>query len=100
MLSYTERPNRVLIASRPREAFLVGELEYAVAAGHYLGLGLERARAWDEQAAAYRTLVDWATSGKLKVEFEVLPLEAAPVAWKRQASSPHRKLALSPQARG
>ena len=55
---------------------------------------------WEEQAAAYRTLVDWATSGKLKVEFEVLPLEAAPVAWKRQASSPHRKLALSPQARG
>ncbi|TMD45367.1 MAG: zinc-binding dehydrogenase [Chloroflexi bacterium] len=55
---------------------------------------------WEEQAAAYRTLVDWATSGKLKVEFEVLPLEAAPDAWKRQASSPHRKLALSPQARG
>ena len=55
---------------------------------------------WEEQAAAYRTLVDWATSGKLKVAFEVLPLEAAPDAWKRQASSPHRKLALSPQARG
>jgi len=55
---------------------------------------------WEEQAAAYRTLVDWATSGKLKVEFEVLPLEAAPEAWKRQATSPHRKLALSPQARG
>ena len=55
---------------------------------------------WAEQAAAYRTLVDWATSGKLKVAFEVLPLEAAPDAWKRQASSPHRKLALSPQARG
>ena len=55
---------------------------------------------WEEQAAAYWTLVDWATSGKLKVEFEVLPLEAAPDAWKRQASSPHRKLALSPQARG
>ena len=55
---------------------------------------------WEEQAGAYRTLVDWATSGKLKVAFEVLPLEAAPDAWKRQASSPHRKLALSPQARG
>jgi NADPH2:quinone reductase len=55
---------------------------------------------WEEQAAAYRTLVDWAMSGELKVEFEVLPLEAAPDAWKRQASSPHRKLALSPQARG
>ncbi len=55
---------------------------------------------WEEQAAAYRTLVDWATSGKLKAEFEVLPLEAAPDAWKRQAGSPHRKLALSPRARG
>jgi NADPH:quinone reductase-like Zn-dependent oxidoreductase len=55
---------------------------------------------WEEQAAAYRTLIDWATSGKLKVAFEVLPLEAAPDAWKRQAGSPHRKLALSPQARG
>jgi NADPH2:quinone reductase len=52
---------------------------------------------WEEQATAYRTLVDWATSGKLKVEFEVLPLEAAPDAWKRQATSPHRKLALSPK---
>src|ERR1700674_1552168 len=53
---------------------------------------------WEEQAAAYRKLVDYVVAGKLKVEFEVLPLEAAPEAWKRQASSPHRKLVLSPQA--
>jgi len=53
---------------------------------------------WEEQAAAYRKLVDFVVAGKLKVEFEVLPLEAAPEAWKRQASSPHRKLVLSPQA--
>jgi len=54
---------------------------------------------WEEQAAAYGTLIDYAAAGKLKVEVELLPLEAAPEAWKRQATSPHRKLALSPQAR-
>jgi len=54
---------------------------------------------WEEQAAAYRKLVDYAAAGKLKVEFEILPLEAAADAWKRQAASPHRKLVLSPQAR-
>jgi hypothetical protein len=54
---------------------------------------------WEEQAAAYRKLVDYVVAGQLKVEFEVLPLEAAPDAWKRQAASPHRKLVLSPQAR-
>jgi NADPH2:quinone reductase len=54
---------------------------------------------WEEQAAAYRKLVDYVVAGQVKVEFEVLPLEAAPDAWKRQAASPHRKLVLSPQAR-
>jgi len=53
---------------------------------------------WDEQAAAYRTLLDYVVAGQLKVDFEVLSLEAVPEAWKRQASSPHRKLVLSPQA--
>jgi NADPH2:quinone reductase len=52
---------------------------------------------WEEQAAAYRTLLGYAAAGELKVESEILPLEAAPEAWKRQASSPHHKLALSPQ---
>src|SRR5437588_10461004 len=54
---------------------------------------------WEEQAAAYRKLADYAAAGQIKVEFEVLPLEAAAEAWKRQASSPHRKLVLDPQAR-
>jgi NADPH2:quinone reductase len=54
---------------------------------------------WEELAAAYRQLVTFAAAGQIKVEFEVLPLEAAPEAWKQQASSPHRKLVLSPQAR-
>jgi NADPH:quinone reductase len=53
---------------------------------------------WEDQAGAYRTLIDYAASGQLKVEFEVLPLEAAAEAWKQQATSPHRKLVLSPQA--
>jgi NADPH2:quinone reductase len=52
---------------------------------------------WEDQAAAYRALIDYAAAGKLTVEVEVLPLEAAPEAWKRQATSPHRKLALSPK---
>jgi NADPH:quinone reductase len=54
---------------------------------------------WEDQAAAYRTLVDYVVVGQLKVEFEVLPLEAAAEAWKQQAASPHHKLVLSPQAR-
>jgi len=52
---------------------------------------------WEDQAAAYRQLVSYAAAAELKVEFELLPLEAAPEAWKQQASSPHRKLVLSPQ---
>ena len=55
---------------------------------------------WEDQAAGYRALIDYAAAGKLTVEVEVLPLEAVAEAWKRQASSPHRKLALSPKARG
>jgi len=54
---------------------------------------------WEEQAAAYRTLINYAATGKLKAEFEILPLDAVPDAWKRQASSPHHKLVLSPQVR-
>jgi Nif-specific regulatory protein len=50
-LSFTDRPNRVLVAARPREAFAQSELGYAVAAGHYLGVALERGRAWDQLRA-------------------------------------------------
>ena len=52
---------------------------------------------WEEQVVAYRRLVEYAAAGRIKVEVEVLPLEAAPDAWKRQATSPHRKLVLSPR---
>jgi NADPH:quinone reductase-like Zn-dependent oxidoreductase len=54
---------------------------------------------WEDLAAAYRALIDYAAAGKLTVEVEVMPLEAAAEAWKRQATSPHRKLALTPQTR-
>jgi NADPH:quinone reductase len=52
---------------------------------------------WEEQAVAYRRLVDYAVAGKIKVEVEVLPLDAVGDAWRRQATSPHRKLVLSPR---
>src|SRR5262249_1613252 len=55
-LSYTDRPNRVVLATRPREPFRREELEYMVAVGHYLGAGLERASAWDERAARLERL--------------------------------------------
>ena len=52
------------------------ELEYAVAAGHYLGVGLERAHAWDEQRAtvetAARPLVD--IGRQLVEQRETVPL--------------------------
>jgi NADPH2:quinone reductase len=52
---------------------------------------------WEEQADAYRTLAEWAAAGKIKVAYEIVPLEQAAEAWVRQKSSPHRKLVLSPQ---
>jgi len=54
---------------------------------------------WEELAAAYRALIDYAAAGKLTVEVEVLPLEAAAEAWKLQATSPHRKLTLLPMVK-
>jgi transcriptional regulator with GAF, ATPase, and Fis domain len=75
VLSYTERANRVLLIARPREAFRHEELEYAVAAGHYLGAGLERARAWDEQAAAVERLESLVTIARqLAGQRETVPL--------------------------
>jgi NADPH2:quinone reductase len=52
---------------------------------------------WDEQASAYQQMLGYAAARQLKVEHETLPLEAAPEAWKRQATSPHQKLILSPR---
>jgi NADPH:quinone reductase len=50
----------------------------------------------DKTAAAYRRLIELATSGELVVERETLPLDWAAEAWRRQQDSPHRKLVLVP----
>lgn len=74
-LSYVERPNRVLIALRSRDAFTRGELEYTVAAGHYVGVALEKTKTWDQAAAQTHrlsTLLD--ISQQLGQERETLPL--------------------------
>ncbi len=74
-LSYVDRPNRVLVVTRTREPFARDELEYATAAGHYLGIALERARAWDQSAAQVlrlQALVE--ISRQLAQERETVPL--------------------------
>ncbi|MFL5896792.1 MAG: zinc-binding alcohol dehydrogenase family protein [Thermoleophilaceae bacterium] len=50
----------------------------------------------DKQEAAYRRLIELATSGELVVERETLPLDWAGEAWTRQQQSPHKKLVLVP----
>jgi NADPH:quinone reductase-like Zn-dependent oxidoreductase len=50
----------------------------------------------DKIEAAYRRLIELATSGELTIERETLPLDWAGEAWKRQQGSPHRKLVLVP----
>jgi NADPH2:quinone reductase len=50
----------------------------------------------DKQKAAYRRLIELASSGELTIERETLPLDWAGEAWKRQQDSPHRKLVLVP----
>jgi transcriptional regulator with GAF, ATPase, and Fis domain len=55
-LSFVDRPNRVLVATRGREAFHDSELDYVVAAGHYLGVALEKARIFDVSAAQSQRL--------------------------------------------
>jgi Nif-specific regulatory protein len=74
-LSYTDRPNRVLVVARPREAFGNLELEYTVAAGHYLGLALERARSWDQSRDKEERLEALVEIGRqLSEERETVPL--------------------------
>lgn len=74
-LSYTDRPNRVLLVVRPREDFERLELEYVVAAGHYIGLTLERSLAWREQQENQKRLEALvAISRQLAQERETVPL--------------------------
>jgi Nif-specific regulatory protein len=74
-LSYVGRPNRALLVARPRDAFTRAELEYAVAAAHYLGAGLERAAGWDERAGRLERLEALLTiAGQLIEQRETVPL--------------------------
>jgi Nif-specific regulatory protein len=74
-LGYRERANRVLLLSRPKEAFAHAELEYALAAAYYLGLALEAARAQDEQRAAAERLASLVAIGQqLAQQRETVPL--------------------------
>jgi Nif-specific regulatory protein len=73
-LGYRERANRALVLSR-RLPFERSELEYALAAGYYLGLALEAARNLDEQSAAVRRLHALVAIGQQLVEHrETVPL--------------------------
>src|ERR1043166_7775811 len=74
-LSYVDRPNRVLTALRPRDPFTEAELQYAVAAGHYIGVALEKARLWDQnltQSQRVGTLLE--ISQQLAQQRETVPL--------------------------
>jgi Nif-specific regulatory protein len=74
-LSYTTQPNRVLLVARSREPFGRADLEYAVAAGHYLGVALERARAGDECRQTAKRLEALVAIGRqLAGERETVPL--------------------------
>jgi Nif-specific regulatory protein len=74
-LDRARHPNEVLLTARHGESFGAAELEYAVAAGHYLSLALERAQAWDEQAAALERLSALVAVGRqLAEQRETIPL--------------------------
>jgi Nif-specific regulatory protein len=74
-LGYRERPNRVLFLARPGEAFERVELEYALAAGYYLGLALAAAGTIDEQRETQERLQALVTIGQQLVEQrETVPL--------------------------
>lgn len=51
---------------------------------------------WELKAEAYRKLLGHALAGHLTVDYEELKLDETPAAWKRQATSPHRRLLITP----
>jgi len=74
-LGYRERPNRVLLLTRPGEEFQRVELEYGLAAGYYLGLALEAARTADDQREQVERLHALVAIGQQLVEQrETVPL--------------------------
>jgi NADPH:quinone reductase-like Zn-dependent oxidoreductase len=50
----------------------------------------------DVKHAAFRAMCDHAAAGRLKVDYEQMPLDDVAAAWERQAASPHVKLILVP----
>jgi NADPH:quinone reductase len=50
----------------------------------------------EARAAAYERMTRHALAGQLKVQVERLWLDDVPDIWRRQASSPHRKLVILP----
>jgi NADPH:quinone reductase len=50
----------------------------------------------DVRRDAFGAMCEHAAAGRLKVEYEELPLDGVADAWERQASSPHVKLILVP----
>jgi NADPH2:quinone reductase len=49
----------------------------------------------EEKVAAYRSVLDAMVSGDVVVKYDVVRLEDVAEAWRRQASSPHRKLVIT-----
>jgi NADPH2:quinone reductase len=52
----------------------------------------------EHRREALTRMWEWAAQGDLRADHESLPLDQAPEAWHRQASSPNVKLVVSPQA--
>jgi NADPH2:quinone reductase len=69
-------------AVRGRQLTILGHTNFAVP--------------WEVKARAFQTMASHAAAGRLKVSYETMPLEQAPEAWRRQASSPGRKLIVIP----
>jgi NADPH2:quinone reductase len=50
----------------------------------------------EKKTRAFHELVNYVVAGKLRVDVDVFPLERVGDAWREQASSPHRKIVISP----
>jgi hypothetical protein len=50
----------------------------------------------ERKAAAYARMAGHALAGEIRVAIERVGLDAVPEAWRRQGSSPHRKLVVVP----
>jgi NADPH2:quinone reductase len=78
---------RATLASAPVRSKMLSILGYAT-----------QAVPQDAVADAYRRMVEHAAAGRLTVDHEVIPLERAAEAWRRQETFPRRKLVLTPAA--